>query len=338
LTDRVEQTIEEAERLRKRGDARGAIDLLTEANRAERDAALEVALVEQRLAAARIHRAEAPVPREHVAPEGDGGELFEIGPEDLSVDAYRTGLARSGCLLVRGLVPPDRAAALAAGIDSALANFDRWQYDRPAVDRGWYTPRRILDRAGSGDGLSRKLNRQMGALWTIFSPRMVFELLELVDDVGLGALMTEHLGERPFLSANKSTLRRVPAEDLLPGWHQDGAFLGDTIGSFNFWVTLTACGRDAPGLDLVPKRFDRVLPTGEGAIFDWSLAHETVLAAAGDTPILRPEFEAGDALLFDHRLVHRTASSAAMPHERYAIESWFFAPSAYPDDQVPLLY
>jgi hypothetical protein len=338
LADPVEQTIEKAKRLRKRGDARAAIDLLTEANRAERNSALEVALVEHRLIAARqVARPETPAPAEHVAPEGDGGELFEIGPEDLSVEAYHTGLARSGCLLVRGLVPPDRAASLAAGIDSALAAFDKYQEDPDSVDPAWYTHRRIRDRAGSSDKLSR-LNRRTGALWTVFSPRMVFELFELVDEIGLGEVMTEHLGERPLLSANKGTLRRVPPEDMLPGWHQDGAFLGDSIGSFNFWVTLTACGRDAPGLDVVPKRFDGVLPPGEGAIFPWSLAHETVVAAAGDASIIRPELGVGDALLFDHRLVHRTASSASMQHSRYALESWFFAPSAYPADDVPVLY
>jgi hypothetical protein len=162
-------------------------------------------------------------------------------------------------------------------------------------------------------------------------------VFELVRDVGVESLMTEFLGERPYLSANKATLRRVPPEDMLPGWHQDGAFLGDNIGSFNFWVALSACGRDAPGLEVVPKRFDRVLSTTDGGIFDWSLSNDAVLAAAGDTPVLRPDFEAGDALLFDHRLVHRTANSAAMARPRYSIESWFFAPSAFPANEVPVL-
>lgn len=123
----------------------------------------------------------------------------------------------------------------------------------------------------------------------------------------------------------------------MTGWHQDGAFLSDEIGSFNFWITLSDCGRDAPGLDLVPKRMDSVLPRDPDGVFKWSLSDGAVERAAGDTPIVRPEFAAGDALLFDHRLVHRTASSSAMPNERYAIESWFFTPSAYPPSQVPLL-
>jgi len=27
-----------------------------------------------------------------------------------------------------------------------------------------------------------------------------------------------------------------------------------------------------------------------------------------------------------------------MTNERYAIESWFFAPSSYPDGQIPIVY
>jgi len=47
-------------------------------------------------------------------------------------------------------------------------------------------------------------------------------------------------------------------------------------------------------------------------------------------PIWRPEFEPGDVLFFDDRCLHRTAAELGMPNVRYAIESWFFAPSVYP--------
>jgi len=51
------------------------------------------------------------------------------------------------------------------------------------------------------------------------------------------------------------------------------------------------------------------------------------------------EFAAGDALLFNQMTLHRTAVDAAtMTGERYAIESWFFPPSAYPTGQLPILY
>jgi hypothetical protein len=43
-------------------------------------------------------------------------------------------------------------------------------------------------------------------------------------------------------------------------------------------------------------------------------------------------------LFFDERFLHRTAVSETMTQERYAIESWFFAPSHYPDDQLPVVF
>jgi hypothetical protein len=53
--------------------------------------------------------------------------------------------------------------------------------------------------------------------------------------------------------------------------------------------------------------------------------------------VFRPVFEPGDALIFDEVFLHRTAIDASMTKERYAIETWFFAPSLYPEKYVPLV-
>jgi hypothetical protein len=84
---------------------------------------------------------------------------------------------------------------------------------------------------------------------------------------------------------------------------------------------------------------DEILPTGtDGALFDWAVGDRLVEKVAQETPVARPIFEAGDALFFDERFLHRTAITDAMTHERYAIESWFFAPSHYPKDQLPVVF
>jgi hypothetical protein len=57
-----------------------------------------------------------------------------------------------------------------------------------------------------------------------------------------------------------------------------------------------------------------------------------------ETPPCRPVFEPGDVLLFDDLFLHRTAVDPAMTRDRYAIETWFFAPSAYPAGQIPLVF
>ena len=163
--------------------------------------------------------------------------------------------------------------------------------------------------------------------------------MELVEDTGVAALVEAYFGERPALSVNKCTLRRVPT-DANTSWHQDGAFLGRDVRSLNLWLALSPCGGDAPGLDIVPQRFDEILPTGtEGAIFDWSPSPQVVEdAVGGPDAIVSPEFGPGDALLFDHMFLHRTGIAPGMTRERWAIESWFFAPSSYPDGLIPLAY
>jgi hypothetical protein len=154
----------------------------------------------------------------------------------------------------------------------------------------------------------------------------------------VGDLVTAHLGERPFLSANKCTLRRVPV-DSNTSWHQDGAFLGAEIRTINLWLSLSDCGVDAPGLDILPRRVDEVLETGtRGAIFDWSVSDSIVDELAVDVPVVRPVFAPGDAVLFDHLLVHRTAVAPGMTRERHAIETWMFTPSGYPEAQIPIAF
>jgi hypothetical protein len=164
-------------------------------------------------------------------------------------------------------------------------------------------------------------------------------------EIGLLDRITEYLGERPAVAANKCALRRiVVTESSLPDgmFHQDGAFLGEGIRVLNVWLALSDCGgdnTDTPGLDIVPRRMPAVLATGtEGATFPWSVSREVVESAAGDTPVVRPSFAAGDALLFDELLVHSTGVTPGMTQPRYAIECWFFAPSVYPDKHVPVIF
>jgi hypothetical protein len=66
------------------------------------------------------------------------------------------------------------------------------------------------------------------------------------------------------------------------------------------------------------------------------VASDAVIEQQFPGSLIRPAFAAGDALLLDHFLMHRTWRDAAMTKPRYAIESWFFAPSAYPETQTGL--
>jgi hypothetical protein len=336
----VQDRLHHADRLAAEGQGLDAIDLLTEANRLRREPLIEERLVTLRheVFAPQPGRPRASRPVEIVAQEPETS-FGATDPHYLDMATLRRGLAQHGCVLVRGLVPRLRAEALARGIDRALESFDRCVAERRAAAAPpWYVP--FFPRGGDYRvGGRRTWVRASGALWTADSPRMLFDLLEVVDETGIGALVEAYLGERPALSANKCTLRRVPV-DTSTNWHQDGAFLGRDVRTLNLWLVLSSCGIDAPGLDIVPRRFDQIVPTGtEGALFDWSISPALVERLAGGADaVLRPEFEPGDALLFDHLFLHRTGVTAGMTRERWAIETWFFAPSTYPSGQIPLTY
>jgi len=334
------RVIEEANALAAGGRPLDAIARLTEANRAASDPAIEALLVKIRhegfwdLDFSTTRPAPSPVTTAPAAPSSNGG-LPELAPSELTPASVRAHVARNGCVLVRGLLSDERATSLATGIDRALGAFD----DSVAGEREtapWFVP--FTPRAGTYRPVRRNWVRASGGIWTADSPRMLFELLEAVEETGIGALIAEYLGERPVLAANKCTLRRVPLTTN-GDWHQDGAFLGTEVRSLNLWLSLSHCGQDAPGLDILPRRLDALAPTGtEGANFDWAVSPAVVDDLARGTAVARPQFAPGDAMLFDHMFLHRTAIDPTMTRERYAIETWFFAPSAYPADQVPLLY
>ena len=138
--------VRRAEDLAARGSVREAIDLLSGANRHARDSQLERALVRVRRAGcSHLDPPEPPIGRQPVTASAPGDGVLEVGPADLDVTSLRTGLARSGCVLVRGLVPPERVAVLVEGIDAALAAHDAAERGE-AVDRGWYNPFSMPDR------------------------------------------------------------------------------------------------------------------------------------------------------------------------------------------------
>jgi hypothetical protein len=277
-----------------------------------------------------------PVPATQPAPAPGPRGVPEVDVAELDAEVVRAAIQAHGCLLVRGVVDDDEATSLAAGID---ATFDALaQRGDGAGPNPWYAPHDVP--GNSAWPLGRHYVQQGGGVLVVDSPRMLDRVFELYEQRGLRDVVAGYLGERPVLSASKGTLRRV-RPDSGSHWHQDGSFMGGGVRVLNVWLALTPCGRDAPGLDLFPKRFDGLARSGTGdAAFPYMPGRDEIERLAAETPIVRPAFEAGDALLFDELLLHSTAADPAMTGTRYAIESWFFAPSAYPDpdEQVPLVW
>jgi hypothetical protein len=265
--------------------------------------------------------------------------LPEVDAAHVTPELVRAAFLRSGCLLVRGFLGADDVERLKHDIDRAYEarenesggrsapQFHRFR-ENPRFDLRW--DRSVVDKKG------------WGGLWIADAPDAALTMFDAFDRSGITALAEGYLGEKPAISVNKSLLRVVQpptADDLGPqlsAWHQDGAFLGD-VRALNVWVSLSRCGDVAPGMDLVPRRIEKIVPTGtEGAVFDWSVSQTVAEEAAGDAGIVRPIFEPGDVLLFDELFLHATAAKVGMTQPRYAVECWFFGPSSFPENYAPL--
>ncbi|MGH2985382.1 MAG: hypothetical protein ACRDLO_01685, partial [Solirubrobacterales bacterium] len=318
------------------------IGALSEANHANRDPETERRILSLRHEAAARAANEAAGGREpqYAAPAYDrlpnGSAVPEIASGELTAELLRAAILRSGCLLVRGLFDARDAEDLVEEIDRAFEARDTGGaggQPAPAYYEEFVPepPYMLMEREWVADA---------GGIWAADSPRAMFAMLEAFERAGLTRVATDYLGERPAISVQKCTLRKVEpdifGEVPVSAWHQDGAFLGD-VRALNVWLSLSRCGDVAPGLDLVPRRLEEIVPTGtEGAVFDWSVSQTVAEQAAGDAAIARPIFDPGDVLLFDELFLHSTAAGPEMTNRRYAIESWFFGPSAFPEGYVPL--
>jgi hypothetical protein len=252
--------------------------------------------------------------------------LPEIDAADLTPELLRAGILRDGCLLVRGLVGRDEALHFADQIDRAFEERETHDQGGQSAD-GYYEE--FTPEEGFEGMASRSWIKQGGGVLAVDSPMLSFEMIDMFERAGIQKLVDAYLGERGLISGEKTTLRK--AEPSVPGaWHQDGAFMGD-VRALNLWLSLSRCGDESPGLDILPRRLDYLVTTAtDDAVLSYQISNAKAMEAAGDTPIIRPIFEPGDALFFDELFLHQTGSSPEMPKPRYAIESWFFGASAFP--------
>ncbi len=331
------------------GSAREAIEILSARNRSAPDARLERRLIQLRRAAfdevlagpepAADHDVWAPSTVPDPFPEVAGPP--EVTTEQLSAEVMAGAVRHHGSLIVRSLLDPATAATLVDSIDRALEALDRWAEDPEAeADSPWF---QVFDPDGPDRpaDIRRVWVRASGSVWAAESPRLAAQIFDAYERSGLGTLMQEYFGEPAAVSLNKFLGRRVPPDSHDPAWHQDGSFLGDGVRTMNVWVALTECGDDlpTPGLDIVAGRVDDVLAVATDPDLPYiAIAPDVLAAGAGSSPTSRPHFDPGDALIFDDRLVHRTAISPDMVRPRYTVESWFFAPSHFPEGYPPLMF
>lgn len=257
------------------------------------------------------------------------GFPLSIAPRELSPAAIRKGIASNGCIHVPGFFDAAQTTQLQAAVRQsleALADAEQERLTRAGPWYEYYVPKVTPASAALKDRFSNRF----GSLRVCDTPRGMATWLHVAKESGLLQVIEGYLASRPILTTFKTTFREATPGPEHKVWHQDGAFMGP-VRTLNVWVALTKCGRDAPGLEFIPERMD-ILKTGtDDAVFDWSVAPSVVSDNFADR-VICPEYEAGDMLLFDERLLHRTYITPEMTSPRHAIESWFFHPAAYPEE------
>jgi hypothetical protein len=327
----------EANRLLTAGRVVAAVDLLAAAYRRDPDPALAIRLIDLRQEATRSFDpgpGRSPWPPSYDDPFPlVSGQLPEIDAADLTVDLLGGAVAHHGAAVVRRLFEDGQVSRIVDSIHTAQV----WRDKRAAenADSAWYRPFPCLERR---DRVLRGMVTKGGGTWLADSPASAAQVLDDLASTSVIEVITRHLGERPFFSLQKSTLRRTAPIENLVAWHQDGSFLDAGVRAMNVWVALSRCGGDhpTPGLEVVPSRVAEILPV-EGVVYPNAISFDLVEEIASATPTVRPEFGPGDALMFDELFLHRTHLSAGMTEDRYALECWFFAPSHHSTGYVPFL-
>jgi ectoine hydroxylase-related dioxygenase (phytanoyl-CoA dioxygenase family) len=118
-------------------------------------------------------------------------------------------------------------------------------------------------------------------------------------------------------------------------WHQDGALHFDftslqgeppadaLLPMLTCWMPLDDCGVDAPGLEWLQPSPPHLLVPAE-------LTDEALQARFPASAFQQPPLAAGDALVFDGALVHRTHVRPTMTRPRTSIELRFVAGGGVP--------
>lgn len=321
---------------------RQQIEDLSAQNRLQRSDELEQQIANLRIEAAAKYQ--APQPKQPWRAPAQSpytvalDEIPEINAADLDLDALGSAIHFHGALIVRGLVDQKAVDELRQQLDHALDERDQ-SAQNGSDGNSWYCPpEKLLSHPRCK---SFGMTARTGSMWTAASPRVMCTLIDLYERLGLQSLCDSYFGEQSMLSIKKWVLRRIFPLAQPSDWHQDGAFMGADIKSVNLWLALNECGEstDAPGMDIIPGKISEILDTGtHDAAFEWSVGEGLVEETFAERPAQQPHFKPGDAVFFDHMNLHRTSYSTAFTQPRYAIESWFIAPSNYPQGQVPLYW
>ncbi len=253
-------------------------------------------------------------------------DLPVLDAKDLTAASLRERLARNGCCQIRNLLRMSDVLMLRDLAERTYQEFDAGAAD--ALESARNRPQVLINRDAYCDHLPNvKIFRQFGSIPMSYCAVFTEALCSALERTAVPPALSAWFGARVGVSLNASSVRYSELDnEVRRVFHQDGNFLGgEAAQTVNCWIALDPCGRDAPGLEVFPFRVDRLIPAGgDGAIVPWEIEESLTYRELGADRSWIPEFQPGDAFLFDHQHVHRTHKTDAMTRSRYAIECWMF--------------
>lgn len=222
--------------------------------------------------------------------------------------AIAAAVQQSGCALVRGLIPAPLAAHWRLLAAKNFALLDRLKHDTPATDLdvGFLdeSPREVVV---SGTRIKAPVAVWSGVDLGFYAKNLgVFEhsVLRRLAGTRLAPILAAIFDGPVAFSYDASRVRRQsPAVGHRRlHLHQDAASAdyGDRL-IVTCWTPFMDCGRDAPGLQIYPRRLDTLLPTKQSK---WHAREDALQPLRGD--LWKPVFAAGDAFLFTATTLHGT--------------------------------
>lgn len=329
--DPVRRALETADALAGAGRALDAVDYLHAENRALREPVVETRLAElRRDAVLEVDRQQDPPRPRFDDPFPGHVGLIEIRGDEATPEIVNGAVQHHGCVLVRGLLPADAAASLVVDIDRSMDARDAANEGAgPDETAPWYValpPHPDLPTFRP----EARADPNWYRVCAMDAPRTMFNLIEHYEQAGVIDIARAWLGTRPIMTGHKWALRRMPKRKV-SGWHQEASVWESTrpVRTINVWMALNECGTDAPGFDVLPRRERELVPPDR----NFMLSKDTFAEVAGDEPFASPQYQPGDAMIFDEYLIHRTNTDDSMEGLRYSIESWFFSPAGVPDER-----
>lgn len=262
----------------------------------------------------------------------------QIHVADLTPELFRELILGNGAVLIRSAADPTLLGSIETGLSeifgkySSLSQQDfelKAETDDPVEKDFWQQMRlgHIYDRYFSVQNESNGLS--------------FFDVLE---NANLRYLVKTSFPEFSFVNSAVTNCRRVNPNTAKPDalwdepieFHVDAQFFPDHLFSINFWTPLVACGRKAPGLEVVlnpvqeTKEYLKYNPEGHALLpddfanthkFDRSRRQEeNIKSHFQPEKFFSPALQVGDVLAFSNFTLHRTHLAPAMTKNRLSLE------------------